>query len=101
MSITMRKMIDPSLPPRLIPRWNHNPCFRRIPLWTRLYHRMRLGTGWRGPRQVKPLERGVGMAKDEADQKTDPSAVGAGLDILERQWNEQCPLSLECVMLPS
>src|SRR6218665_2086195 len=78
MSITMRKMIDPSLPPRLIPRWNHNPSFRRIPRWTRLYHRMRLGTGVRWPRQVNPLERGVGMAKDEADQKTDTSAVGAG-----------------------
>ncbi|WP_198138081.1 hypothetical protein [Verminephrobacter eiseniae] len=36
MSITMRKMIDPNLPLRLIPRWNHNPRFRLTPRWTRL-----------------------------------------------------------------
>ncbi|MCW5230968.1 hypothetical protein [Verminephrobacter eiseniae] len=39
------------------------------------------------------------MAKDEADQKTDTSAVGAGLDILERAWNAQWALRLACVLL--
>ena len=29
-------MIDPNLPLRLIPRWNHNPRFRLTPRWTRL-----------------------------------------------------------------
>jgi len=29
-------MIDPSYPLRLIPRWNHTPCFRLIPHWIRL-----------------------------------------------------------------
>jgi hypothetical protein len=39
------------------------------------------------------------MAKDEADQKTGTSVMGAGLSVLERAWDVQWALRLACVLL--